>query len=64
MKKTIFVVSFAVMGIISSMAFTNQPKINSEYCNYGQCSFVKKNGYQCQNCAQKDSYYCWSHNHQ
>lgn len=30
-------------------------------CTYGQCSKIKADGYQCKNCAQKGSYYCWSH---
>lgn len=31
-------------------------------CKYGQCNYTKKDGYQCGNCAQQNSYYCWNHN--
>jgi len=31
-------------------------------CQWGQCSYIKRNGEQCQNCCQQFSIYCWSHN--
>ena len=34
----------------------------SQNCRYGQCSKIKSNGYQCQNCVSSSSdYYCSSH---
>jgi len=56
-------VAFAASAIISAVAFK---PLNSQApdCKYGQCSFFKKNGEQCHNCAQEGSAYCWSHNHQ
>jgi hypothetical protein len=30
-------------------------------CKYGQCSYTKRDGFQCNNCSQEGSFYCWSH---
>lgn len=45
------------------VALPLKPIVSHYECKYGECSFIKKNGEQCGNCAQKGSIYCWSHNH-
>ena len=65
MKKTFLFLAIG-LSIIALPAFTKINKTqnaNTESgdCQYGQCSKIKSDGYQCKNCAQKDSYYCWSH---
>ncbi len=67
MKKIILATSalFIVAGSMFVFAQTqtaNIQKAELNNCNHGQCSAIKKNGYRCGNCAQKGSYYCWSHN--
>jgi len=42
-----------------SMLYANMQL--SRECTYGQCIKIKKDGYQCRNCSQWDSVYCWSH---
>ncbi len=59
----------AGIGILSVTGFSllnnNSNKVvedGVERCKYGRCIKIKSNGYQCKNCAQQYSYYCWSHN--
>ncbi len=63
MKKLLLVSlvsSFAVLGSVSVFGGGENP--NPDACKYGQCTKIKSNGYQCGNCAQEGSWYCWSHN--
>jgi hypothetical protein len=59
-------VSFtSTKNIIGEKENSNKLEIKNTGCNYGQCMATSKaTGERCRNCAQKDSYYCWSHNHQ
>jgi len=64
--KKVFLVCAIGLSIIALPAFTTikiskTANVENGDCQYGQCSKIKDNGYQCKNCAQKDSYYCWSH---
>lgn len=68
MKRKTLIIIPVIIGILGALAFSfkaepKESKSNS-YCNYGQCGYFKSDGYQCRNCAQQGSYYCWSHNHQ
>jgi hypothetical protein len=66
MKKIILAAGLLSIAVVSMFVFTQTHTTNTQEaelstCNHGQCSAVKKNGYQCGNCAQKGSWYCWSH---
>ncbi len=60
MKSKLLIIAFS-LGAIGLFGFVNSEKQKEDYCHYGQCSAVKKDGYSCRNCAQQGSYYCWSH---
>lgn len=67
MKKKILILGIAFMGIVG--AYQLNAKNSTEFqefevitCKHGRCSKIKKDGYQCKNCSQEGSYYCWSHN--
>jgi hypothetical protein len=65
MKKLLFIsaIGICVTVLTAYNLKESNPKIetsNSD-CKYGQCIKIKDDGYRCKNCAQKDSYYCWSH---
>ncbi len=67
MKKSIFYLSALVVLIGATFMFSSYVSKDSttteEFnCTYGQCIKLKANGYQCGNCAQQYSSYCWSHN--
>lgn len=56
----------AVFTTSSQMRTIRNPEIqtlesHTHDCQYGRCGKIKADGTQCKNCAQKDSYYCWSH---
>lgn len=60
------VLGIASMGIVGAFQLNaknseTSQEIENSACNYGRCSKIKKDGYQCKNCAQQGSYYCWSH---
>lgn len=62
MKKLLIITSFTLTALGFLTSFTNSENISQERnCRYGQCIKIKKDGYQCRNCAQQGSYYCWSH---
>lgn len=62
MKKLLINTSFTLTAVSFLTSFTNSEKVSQERnCQYGQCIKIKKDGYQCRNCAQQGSYYCWSH---
>lgn len=62
MKKLLIITSFTLTALSFLTSFTNSEKISQEKnCQYVQCIKIKKDGYQCRNCAQQGSYYCWSH---
>ena len=48
---------------LTSFKELNHTRFNSQLtdCQYGRCARIKDDGKQCKNCAQQDSYYCWSH---
>ena len=48
--------NFKFRNVISSIQNLKTPD-----CQYGRCMKIKDDGKQCKNCAQQDSYYCWSH---
>ena len=53
------------LSVITAFAWdrkAHEVKTENLECKYGQCSKIKADGYRCRNCAQEDSYYCWSHN--
>ncbi len=65
MKKFILISALG-LSIMTLQSFKpikneNKAKIEKDDCQYGQCAAIKADGYQCKNCAQKNSYYCWSH---
>jgi len=65
MKKLFLICAFglsimALSGFKSIKSFETFNVENGD-CQYGQCSKIKSDGYQCKNCAQENSYYCWSH---
>jgi len=63
--KNLLIAIAMLTGVQFTTSFQQHKAENQNYeCKYGQCIATKKNGEACQNCAQKDSYYCWSHNHQ
>ncbi len=63
MRKVIFASLFSAIAIVGSVSvFGGAEKPSPEACSYGQCAAIKSNGYQCGNCAQKYSAYCWTHN--
>lgn len=53
--------SIIALPAFKSISNSETANVENNECRYGQCSKIKDNGYQCRNCAQKDSYYCWSH---
>jgi hypothetical protein len=65
MKKLALVAAIA-LSALATQSFKNENKavdakaVNDD-CQYGQCSYIKRNNEQCKNCAQKDSYYCYTH---
>ncbi len=64
--KNLFLICAFGFSIIALPAFNQAQKnkidsVLNDSCQYGQCQKIKNDGYQCRNCAQKDSYYCWSH---
>jgi hypothetical protein len=65
MKKLLIIGAFGA-SMLSLMAFkeieqaSNEKTADAE-CKYGQCVKIKSDGYRCRNCAQQNSYYCWSH---
>ena len=65
MKKIILIsalgLSIMTLQSFKSIKHENKAKIEKDDCQYGQCAAIKADGYQCKNCAQKNSYYCWSH---
>jgi hypothetical protein len=65
MKIRLFYFSVVAASALALSAFTGEIKNEGNDkiadCKFGQCSFIKKDGYQCRNCAQENSYYCWSH---
>lgn len=66
MKKKIgigaLLIAFAICATSTvTMSFKSSEE-NSSYCKHGQCVKIKKDGYQCESCAQSGSSYCWSHN--
>jgi hypothetical protein len=65
MKKYILAstIGLSVIAFLAFSTIANSKSINEEnsVCHYGQCSKIKDDGYQCRNCAQKGSMYCWSH---
>jgi hypothetical protein len=54
-----------LIGLIAltATAFTQMKTSQNDNieCKYGQCLKIKSDGYQCKNCAQEGSSYCWSH---
>jgi ubiquitin len=65
MKKSILncviVLSVLSLTALKPIKSTQTIKAENKDCQYGQCAKIKADGYQCRNCAQRDSYYCWSH---
>jgi len=64
--KKIFLIGALIISITAITAFTQKSNKNNNLtdnldCQYGRCSKIKDNGYQCKNCAQESSSYCWSH---
>ncbi len=60
MKTTILTLFVAIIAM-SGKPLPVQPKKVEVQCQYGQCNYIKKDGYQCKNCCQQYSSYCWSH---
>jgi len=59
--KTVLISLLAIVGI-TTMAFVTTSKVEEKStCTYGRCVKIKSDGYQCKNCAQEGSVYCWSH---
>ncbi len=63
MRKFLIITTLSVMCVGSLTAFNRYSTAtkNSD-CQYGRCMKIKSDGYQCRNCAQQGSVYCWSHN--
>jgi hypothetical protein len=66
LMKKLIVAGLIGMSVLALSAYTDSNTGRSESdaaceCNYGRCSKIKADGYQCKNCAQQGSYYCWSH---
>lgn len=63
MRKFLVITVLSVMCVGSLTAFVkSKPEIqNDQNCQYGRCQKIKADGYQCKNCAQQGSFYCWSH---
>ena len=64
--KKVFLVCAIGLSILALPAFSTiksskATNLENGDCQYGQCSKIKADGYQCKNCAQKGNYYCWSH---
>ena len=64
MNKITLIIALAIILFTYSFnsKYFQNIKIENSNCNYGQRSAIKKDGYQCRNCAQQGSAYCWSHN--
>lgn len=63
MKKFLIFTTLFLMsaGSLTAFSFYSTPKTESGDCQYGRCQKIKADGYQCRNCAQEGSIYCWSH---
>ena len=66
MKKTMLILGIASLGIFGAFQLkanntTQTNELETGACNYGQCIKIKKDGWQCKNCSQQYSSYCWSH---
>ena len=65
MKKFVLIgaigLSLTALTAFTSMQGNENNSIENRDCTYGRCSAIKSDGYQCKNCAQQNSAYCWSH---
>jgi len=64
--KKLLLISAIGLSLTALTAFTQKESshniVTENYdCQYGRCSQIKADGYQCRNCSQQGSYYCWSH---